>query len=152
MRDEDFVARGLQVQDELNKSWNQQRYGDKEPYITMSIRVIRNPEYRSVMRGPETLFNYLRAFVIRGDLKKDRLKIKEHYYDKCYLACCFSYEQLADACFLHRQTVQKYIEDFEKARMIRIDRVGRKKIFVLGMWYIDKEGRYKEKYFFEDVF
>jgi hypothetical protein len=152
MSDKEIIENGLKLRQKLERDYYKERYGENEPYVSTNIRVIRNEEYRKLMKGPETVYNYMRSYIIRGKLRNDWLNLKATYYDNGFLVCCFSYEKLAEACFMERRTIKRYIKNFEKAGMLTIERLNHKKVFVLGIWYKTEEDKIKECYYMNRCF
>jgi hypothetical protein len=152
MSDKEIIESGLRLRQKLERDWYKERYGENEPYVSINIRIIRSEEYRKLMKGPDTVYNYMRAYIIRGKLKNDWLNLKTTYYDNGFLACCFSYEKLAEACFMDRYTIKKYIKSFEDDGILTIERVGHKKVFILGIWYKTDDDKIKECYYLNKRF
>lgn len=143
-----------------------------DDYFIMRKRgLVRNPAYRKFMGGKNTVYEYIWSMLVRDKMRKDPHKIKENYYDKGFLAYVSTYNHIAKECFMDRDTVIKYVEEFEKAGVIKTVKLGpppkkrdklgriidrRKTIFILGTWrnVLDKDGKEKiqENFYIDDVF
>jgi len=116
---------------------------------------IRDENYRQDFKGPETVYNWLWANIVRsGWVDKPGFPIKKNYYDKGLLVYCTSYDKLAKDTFYSKKTLIKMIEDFVKKDIIRIDHLptkGKKNgqtVFILGEW--DGNGKTYQENFFRD--
>jgi hypothetical protein len=144
---------------------------DSDDYFLIRKRgLIRNPEYRKFMGGKSTIYEYIWSNIVRGNLYNDRYNIKRDYYSKGFLAYGSTYNHIAEACYMDKNTVITHIEDFERAGVIKTEKLGpkparkdkmgriidrRKTVFILGTWHKEiVEGKEKiiERYYIEDVF
>ena len=103
--------------------------------------LIRNPEFRRMFKSNFSLYLWLWANIVReGWIDKKGYPIKAKYYDRGYLAYCSSYSKLAKDCFMDKDTVKKYIDEFAKDHTIRLDFIvpeGKKQkqgVYILGEW------------------
>lgn len=133
--------------------------GGNDYFLMRKRGLVRNPDYRKLMKGPTTLYEYIWANIVRDYMHNDPHNIKEKYYDKGFLAYCSSYRHLAEKCFMDKNTVMKYIKNFVDNDIIKTDAVGPKNrpqtVFILGTWQKEKEeGRekIKECYYIDDKF
>jgi hypothetical protein len=99
-----------------------------------------NEKYKKTFKGPKTVYDFLWANIVRGNMINDKLHIKRRYYDKGMLACSFPIRVIADKCFMSPTTVKNYIVDLQRAGFIKIDKVKidehrSQNVYVLGTWH-----------------
>ena len=129
--------------------------------------VIMKNEYLKLFKGPTTVYEFLWANIVRGEMFNDKLNIKQNYYDKGFLACSFTYRELGRRLFLSHHTVQKYINEMKDSGILKVDHIktGEVKInqktgtkfqseqvvFILGTWKSIDENKI-EIFYFDEVF
>lgn len=156
--------------DILNKIPKKNKMDSDDYFLKRKRGTIRNPSYRKFMGGKNTVYEYIWAGLIRGNLYNDRYNIKRDYYNKGFLAYASTYNHIAEACYMDKNTVIRHIEDFERIGAIKIEKIGpkpnkidklgriidkRKTVFILGTWHkeiIDGKEKIEERYYIEDVF
>jgi len=119
-------------------------------------RLIMKEEYRKLFNNSTTLYQFLLANVVRGDMLCDIFDIKRKYYDKGFLACSLSLRILSKKCFISRRKVNEYIKDLAEAGVIKIEKVKLDKyqiqnIYTLGTWQFI-EGKKSERLYLDEVF
>jgi len=134
-----------------------------DDYFLKTFRgVIRNPGYRKIFCGPGTIYDWLWAYLARKDWKDTaEYPLKKNYYDNGLLACTMSFRFIAENCGMNKNTVQKHIDAFKDAGIIKIDYWipdGKKRgqnIYILGEWTIlkvDGKDKIHETYYRDQVF
>lgn len=166
IREEEIIREGNRKKEKKKKAYS----GDE--YFLMKKRgMIRNPEYRRIMGGISTVYEYIWANIVRDKMYNDRYNIKENYYDKGFLAYCSTYNHIAKECFMDKNTIQRYMEKFESIGAIKILKVGvkpskrdkmdriidrRPSVFILGTWKktlsLDNKEIKQENYYLDDIF
>lgn len=164
---EDIVERGRKVRESLPEK----RQGN-DYFLMIKRGLVRNPEYRKLMKGPGTIYEYVWCNIVRDKMYNDIHNIKEKYYDKGFLAYCSTYGHIGKECFMHKDTVMGYIKNFEEAGVMETKKIGpkstkkdkhdrlidrRSTVFILGTWQkefskVKNEMEIKERYYIEDKF
>lgn len=125
-----------------------ERQNGDDYFLRTERGTIRNQTYRELFKGPITVYEWI-------DTKG--YPIKEKYYDKGFLAYCSSFEKIGKDCGMSKNTVKKYIDQFQTAGIIRIDPLtpkGKKRaqnVFILGTWSLEN-GEPVERFFRDQVF
>ncbi len=103
--------------------------------------MIRNDKYRELFKGPSTVYEWLWANIARHGWKDtDDYPIKAKYFDNGFLAYSASISEVGKKCGMSKATAGKYIKQFEKAGVLRIEYLkpkGKKRgqsVFILGEW------------------
>ena len=142
---------------EIEVERRERQKGD-DYFMTLERGVIRNETYRQLFKGPGTVYEWLWANIVRDQWKDTKAyPIKEKYHDKGYLAYCSTYGKIAKECGMSKNTVRKYIEDFEKAGVVTTELLvpdGKKQgqtVFILGTWK-RVGGERVESYYRDSVF
>lgn len=135
-----------------------ERQGGDDYYLRTERGTIRNETYREMFKGPSIVYEWLWANLVRKEwIDTKGYPIKEKYYNKGFLAYCSSIEKIAKNCGMSKNTVKKYIDQFQKAGIIKIDPLtpkGRKRgqnVFILGTWSLEN-GEPVERFFRDQVF
>jgi len=111
-------------------------------YLRTERRVIRNSSYRKFFQGRGIVYEWIWANLVRSEwIDTKRYPIKEKYYDKGLLAYCSSPEKIGNDCGgMSKNTVEKYIKEFEEAGIIKVDYLVREgntkgqRVYILGTW------------------
>jgi|LSQX01.3.fsa_nt_gb hypothetical protein len=116
-------------------------YTNKKYEQRLSKGTITSTKYMQVFRGPKTVYDFLWAHIVRGDMTNDKLNIKAKYYNKNKLACSYPTSVIANACGLDIKTVKNYINillraGFIKKEQIKINKIISQNIYILGEWRI----------------
>lgn len=144
---------------------------DPNDFFIMRKRgLIRNPEYRKFMGGKGTVYEHIWSNLVRKEMKNDLYNIKEKYWDRGFLAYGSTYNHVAKECFMSKNTVIGYINEFEQIGGIKTEKLGpppretdkrgriidrRKTVFILGTWQIERVNhieKIREYYYLDDVF
>jgi len=142
---------------EINVVQRKRQNGD-DYFLKTERGTIRNETYRELFKGPSLVYEWLWANLVRKDwIDTKGYPIKEKYYDKGLLAYCSSIEKIGKNCGMSKNTVKKYIDQFQKAGIIRIEPLtpqGKKRgqsVFILGTWSLE-DGEPVERFFRDQVF
>ena len=142
---------------EIEVERRERQKGD-DYFMTLERGVIRNETYRQLFKGPGVVYEWLWANIVRDQWKDTKAyPIKEKYHDKGYLAYCSTYGKIARECGMSKNTVRKYIDDFEKAGVVVTELLvptGKKQgqtVFILGTWK-RVNGERVESYYRDSVF
>jgi len=127
-------------------------------FLKIERGVIRNKSYRKLFKGPGTVYEWIWANLVRTEwIDTKGYPIKEKYYDKGFLAYCSSFTMIGTDCGISRNTVKKYIDEFEKAGIIKVDHLVPKdgirgqSVFILGTWK-KVSGKVVERFYRDEVF
>ena len=120
--------------------------------------VIRNRSYRELFKGPGTVYDWIWANLVRSEwIDTKGYPIKEKYYDKGLLAYCSTPGKIGKDCGMSKNTVKKYINEFEKAGIIKVeylvpkDKKSGQSVYILGEWK-KVNGKVVERYYRDEVF
>jgi hypothetical protein len=130
-----------------------------DDYFLVTERgIIRNETYRNLFKGPSIVYEWLWANIVRDQWKDSQAyPIKERYYKEGFLAYCSTYGKIAKDCGMSKNTVRKYIEDFEEAGVVETESYkppGKKQgqtVFIIGTWKT-VNGEKAEFYYRDKVF
>ena len=110
-------------------------------YMITERGVIRNRSYRELFKGPGTVYDWIWANLVRSEwIDTKGYPIKEKYYDKGLLAYCSTSGKIGKDCGISKNTVIKYINEFKKAGIIKVEYLvpkGKKSgqsVYILGTW------------------
>jgi hypothetical protein len=117
--------------------------------------VIVSKQYKSVFKSPRTVYDFLWANIVRGNMNNDKLNIKGDYYDHGKLACSFPLRIIAENCFMNIHTAERYIEILKESGFIKVDSLKiddhrTQNVYILG-WWRDDAGSIEEHLFLQDV-
>jgi len=135
-----------------------ERQNGDDYFLRTERGTIRNETYRELFKGPGVVYEWLWANLVRSEwIDTKGYPIKEKYYDKGFLAYCSSFEKIGKDCGMSKNTAKKYIDQFQKAGIIKIEPLtpeGKKRaqsVFILGTWSLEN-GKRVERYFRDEVF
>ncbi len=141
-----------------SKTTPREKQSGDDYFLKTSRGLIRNPAYREIFCGPETVYQWLWANIARkGWVDTDTYPLKRNYYDNGLLACTMSMRYIAENCSMNKNTVKKHIDVFEGEGIIKIDHwvpAGKKRgqnIYILGQWS-ETDGKIQENYYRDQVF
>ena len=155
----ELIPRGKKVRERKKRS------GD-DYFLIRKRGMIRNTEYRKFMAGKNTVYEYIWSMLVRDKMWNDPYNIKEEYYDRGFLAYASTYNHMGKKCYMDKNTVQKYVEEFESIGGIKVIKIGHKpvkkdkrgriidrrpSVFILGTWQ-KIEGKIVENYYLDDIF
>jgi len=127
-------------------------------YMITERGVIRNRSYRELFKGPGTVYDWIWANLVRSEwIDTKGYPIKEKYYDKGLLAYCSTPGKIGKDCGMSKNTVKKYINEFEKAGIIKVeylvpkDKKSGQSVYILGEWK-KVNGKVVERYYRDEVF
>ena len=127
-------------------------------YLKTERGVILNRTYREFFSGRTIVYEWLWANLVRkGWIDKKGYPIKKEYYDKGYLAYCSTPQKIADECGIVKNTVIKYLEEFKKAGIIKVEHLVPKdgkrgqSVFILGEWK-EVDGEPVERFYRNEIF
>jgi len=140
---------------EIEITQRERQPGD-DYYMITERGVIRNSSYRKFFQGRGIVYEWLWANLVRGEwIDTKGYPIKEKYFDKGFLAYCSSPEKIGNDCGgMSKNTVEKYIKEFEEAGIIKVDYLVRKgntkgqRVYILGTWKkvkVREDGKWKDK-------
>jgi len=140
---------------EIKIAQRERQPGD-DYYMITERGVIRNSSYRKFFQGRGIVYEWLWANLVRGEwIDTKGYPIKEKYFDKGFLAYCSSPEKIGNDCGgMSKNTVEKYIKEFEEAGIIKVDYLVRKgntkgqRVYILGTWKkvkVREDGKWKDK-------
>ena len=117
--------------------------------------VIVSKQYKNVFKSPRTVYDFLWANIVRGNMNNDKLNIKGSYYDRGKLACSFPLRIIAENCFMNIHTAERYIEILKESGFIKVDNLKiddhrTQNVYILG-WWCAEAGSIKEHLFLQDV-
>lgn len=136
-------------------------------YLRTKRGVIRNSSYRKFFQGRGIVYEWIWANLVRSEWIDTRgYPIKEKYFDKGLLAYCSSPQKIGNDCGgMSKNTVEKYIKEFEEAGIIKVDYLVREgntkgqRVYILGTWKkvkVMKDGKLTdtivEHYFRDEIF
>jgi len=141
-----------------NKIIQQEKKPEELHFLMKNRGLIRNEAYRKMFKSRVTVYEWIWANLVRKGWKdKKGYPIKKQYYDKGLLAYCSSYRKIGRDCFLHKNIVKEYIDEFREAGIIKVEHltpVGKKRgqsVFILGEWKT-VNGKPDETLYFNEVF
>ena len=128
-------------------------------FLKIERGVIRNKSYRKLFKGPGTVYEWIWANLVRSEwIDTKGYPIKEKYYDRGFLAYCSSPEKIGKNCGgMSKNTVEKYIKEFEGAGIIKVDYLVREgntkgqRVYILGEWK-EVNGKRVERFYRDEVF
>jgi predicted transcriptional regulator len=131
----------------------------RDDYFLRTERgVVLNRTYREFFGGRTIVYEWLWANLVRkGWIDQKGYPIKKEYYDKGLLAYCSTLAKIADECGLVKNTVIKYLDEFKKAGIIKVDHLvpkGEKRgqsVFILGEWK-EVDGEPVERFYRDEIF
>jgi hypothetical protein len=117
--------------------------------------VIVSEQYRKVFKSPRTVYDFLWANIVRGNMNNDKLNIKGNYYDRGKLACSFPLKIIAGNCFMNIHTAERYVDILEESGIIKVENLKidahrTQNVYILG-WWRDEGGSIKEHLFLQEV-
>lgn len=131
-----------------------------DDYFMITERgVIRNKSYRELFKGRGIVYEWLWANLVRDTwIDTKGYPIKEKYYDRGLFAYCSTPGKIGRDCGgMSKNTVEKYIKEFEEAGIIKIDYLVREgneqgqRVYILGEWK-KVNGEIIERYYRDEVF
>ena len=135
-----------------------ERQSGDDYYMITERGVIRNRSYRELFKGPGTVYEWIWANLVRGEwIDTKGYPIKEQYYDKGFLAYCSTPGKIGKDCGMSKNTVKKYISEFEKAGVIKVehlvpkDKKNGQSVYIIGEWK-EVNGKVVECFYRDDVF
>jgi len=131
----------------------------RDDYFLRTERgVVLNRTYREFFGGRTILYEWLWANLVRkGWIDQKGYPIKKEYYDKGLLAYCSTLAKIADECGLVKNTVIKYLDEFKKAGIIKVEHLVPKdgkrgqSVFILGEWK-EVDGEPVERFYRDEIF
>ena len=151
------VATEKSVSAETGSNIQRQRQKGDDFFIMLERGLFKNPEFRKIFKGPFTVYAWLWSNIVRkGWNDKKGYPIRERYYERGLLAYCSSYSKIAKECFMDKDTVKKYIDNFIAKGIIKVDFIvpeGKKfpqGVYILGKW-MEIKGEPKEKLYLDQV-
>ena len=128
-------------------------------YLRTERGVIRNSSYRKFFQGRGIVYEWIWANLVRGEwIDTKGYPIKEKYYDRGLLAYCSSPAKIGTDCGgMSKNTVEKYIKEFEEAGIIKVDYLVREgntkgqRVYILGEWK-EVNGKRVERFYRDEVF
>ncbi len=127
-------------------------------FMTTERGIIRNKSYRELFKGRGTVYEWIWANLVRSEwIDTKGYPIKEKYYDKGLLAYCSTPGKIGKECGISKNTVSKYINDFKKAGIIKVEHLipeeGKQgqSVFILGEWKMI-DGKRHEFFYKDKVF
>lgn len=131
----------------------------RDDYFLRTERgVVLNRTYREFFGGRTIVYEWLWANLVRkGWIDQKGYPIKKEYYDKGLLAYCSTPAKIADECALVKNTVIKYLDQFKKAGIIKVEHLvpkGEKRgqsVFILGEWK-EVDGEPVERFYRDEIF
>lgn len=127
-------------------------------FMTTERGIIRNRSYRELFKGRGTVYEWIWANLVRSEwIDTKGYPIKEKYYDKGLLAYCSTPGKIGKECGICKNTVAKYINDFKKAGVIKVEHLipeeGKQgqSVFILGEWKMI-DGKRHEFFYMDQVF
>jgi hypothetical protein len=135
-----------------------ERQSGDDYFLKIERGVIRNNSYRELFKGPGTVYEWIWANLVRSEwIDTKGYPIKEKYFDNGLLAYCSTPGKIAKNCGMSKTTVAKYIKNFKKAGIIKVEYLippeqkQGQSVFILGEWKMIKGKRheflYKDKIF-----
>jgi len=135
-----------------------QRQTGDDYFLKIERGVIRNETYRKIFKGPSVVYEWLWANIVRNQWVDNKTyPIKEKYFSKGYLAYCSTYGKIAKDCGMSKNTVHRYIKDFNEAGIVKLEPYvpeGKKQgqtVFILGAWE-KVDGEIIETYYRDKIF
>ena len=135
-----------------------QRQKGDDFFLMLERGVIRNETYRKIFKGPSVVYEWLWANIVRNQWVDNKTyPIKEKYFSKGYLAYCSTYGKIAKDCGMSKNTVHRYIKDFNEAGIVKLEPYvpeGKKQgqtVFILGAWE-KVDGEIIETYYRDKIF
>ncbi|MCJ7540761.1 MAG: hypothetical protein MUO88_13985 [Desulfobacterales bacterium] len=127
-------------------------------YMITERGVIRNRTYRELFKGPGTVYDWIWANLVRSEwIDTKGYPIKEKYYDKGLLAYCSTPGKIGKDCGMSKNTAKKYINEFKKAGIIKVeylvpkDKKSGQSVYILGTWK-KVNGKVVERFYRDEVF
>lgn len=147
MNDVNDIMRKLEAKKKQAKKSGLKRFAHPQNhgrfYITTDEALIRDPEYRKVMAGTRTTYDWIRTNIVRGEMNHPIAQwIRKHYFDeRRLLAYSASYRQLAKDLFRAVGTVKGDLKRLEEAKYILTEPMPKPKgnkrpqfVYILGNW------------------
>jgi len=131
-----------------------------DDYFMITERgVIRNKSYRELFRGRGIVYEWIWANLVRSEwIDTKGYPVKEKYYDRGLLAYCSTPGKIGRNCGgMSKNTVEKYIKEFEQAGIIKVDCLVREgneqgqRVYILGEWK-KVNGEIVERFYRNEVF
>ena len=144
-----------------------ERQSGDDYYLRTERGVIRNSSYRKFFQGRGIVYEWLWANLVRSEwIDTKGYPIKEKYYDKGLLAYCSSPEKIGNDCGgMSKNTVEKYIKEFEEAGIIKVDylvlegNTKGQRVYILGTWKkvrVREDGKWTgkivERFYRDEIF
>ncbi len=144
--------------------------GGNDYFLMRKRGLVRNPDYRKLMKGPGTIYEHIWSNIVRDKMYNDKHNVKENYYNNGFLAYASTHRHIAKKCFMSVGMVIDHVEEFEQAGIMKTQKIGpaptkrdvrgrlidrRKTVFILGTWQkevINGKEKIKERYYIDDVF
>jgi len=131
-----------------------------DDYFMITERgVIRNKSYRELFQGRGIVYEWIWANLVRSEwIDTKGYPIKEKYYDRGLLAYCSTPGKIGRDCGgMSKNTVEKYLDAFEEAGIIKVDYIVREgnvqgqRVYILGEWK-KVNGEIIERFYRDEVF
>jgi len=131
-----------------------------DDYFMITERgVIRNKSYRELFQGRGIVYEWIWANLVRSEwIDTKGYPIKEKYYDRGLLAYCSTPGKIGRDCGgMSKNTVEKYLDAFEEAGIIKVDYIVREgnvqgqRVYILGEWK-KVNGEIVERFYRNEVF
>ncbi len=140
-----------------NKITKRKRQSGDDYFMIIKQGIIKNEAYRNIFKGPGIIYEWLWANLVRSEwIDTKGYPIKKRYYDKGYLAYCSSFRKIGEKCFLHKNKVKEYIDEFKKAGIIKVEHLipdGKTRgqsVFILGEWK-NVNGKIEETFYRDEI-
>jgi len=145
-------------QHEIKQNLQRQRKPGDEYFLKTRRGMILNENYRQLFKGPGIVYEWLWSNIARHGWKDTGdYPIKEKYFDNGFLVYSSSISNIAKKCGISKATTAKYLKQFEKAGILKIEHLqpkGKKRgqsVFILGEWRDnDEEIYYREQTFLSE--
>jgi len=115
---------------------------------------IMNDKYREIFNDKTTMYLFLKANIVRGEMINDKYNLLKNYYQKGFLACSYPERLIADMCNTSRYRIEKYIRELRESGIIvthkaKTTDATSPTIYILGTWQFIN-GKVSERYYMDD--